>query len=48
MKFLKNFRLMLNEVDPGKLAVVINKTNIILFSANRLDSLTPYIREHKF
>jgi hypothetical protein len=32
MKFLKNFRLMLNQIKPCKLAIIIYETNIIFLS----------------
>ena len=35
IKALKNIRLMLEQVDPGKLAIIINKAHIKFISPNR-------------
>jgi hypothetical protein len=43
MKTLKNFRLMTQKVDPSELAIIINKTDIIIMSPNRGWSGPPHI-----
>jgi hypothetical protein len=35
MKFLKDFRLKLNEINPRKFVVIINKTYVILITTRR-------------
>jgi hypothetical protein len=41
LKFLENFRFMLKQIDPSEFAKVINETNIIFISSNRIASKTP-------
>jgi hypothetical protein len=44
-KFLKNLRFKLNEINPLKFVVVINKTHIIFIATDRFRSSTPNIRK---
>jgi hypothetical protein len=48
LKFLKNFRFMLKEVNPHEFAKIINKRNILIVSSNRRGGRAPNIRENKF
>jgi hypothetical protein len=45
MKLLKNFRLVMNKINPSKLAMIINKTDIIIISPYRSRSRTLHIRK---
>jgi hypothetical protein len=36
MKFLKDIRFIFQQIDPCKLAKIINKTNIVFISSNRI------------
>jgi len=45
LKLMKNIRLVLNKIDPGKFAKIINEAYIIAISPHGLNSRTPYIRE---
>jgi hypothetical protein len=47
MKFLKNFRFELKEINLGELVVIINKTNIVLITTSRNGCRPPYIWKHK-
>jgi hypothetical protein len=42
-KTLKNFRLMTQKVDPSELAIIVNKTDIIIMPPNRGWSRPPHI-----
>jgi hypothetical protein len=46
-EFFKNFRFKLEEINPGKFAEVIDKTNIVFLPSNRIRSKVPYIRKDK-
>jgi hypothetical protein len=46
LKTLENFRLVLNEIYPSKLAEIINETHIIIVSSNRIGCWTPNTRKH--
>jgi hypothetical protein len=48
MKFLKDFRFKLQQINPCKLTKVVNEANIVFLALNRIRSRPPYIREHKF
>lgn len=48
MELIKNFRFILKKINPNKLAVIINETNIVLFATNRTRSIAPNIRKNKF
>jgi hypothetical protein len=48
MKFLKDFRSKLNEINPCKIAITINETYVILITTKRFGGSTPNIRENKF
>jgi hypothetical protein len=45
LKLMKNIRLVLNKIDPGKFTKIINEAYIIAISSDRLNGRTPYIRE---
>jgi hypothetical protein len=45
MKTLKHFGLMVQEVSPSEITEIIDKTQIIFVSTNRVWSGTPYIRK---
>lgn len=47
MKLLKNFRFILDMINPCKFAIIINKTHIIFLSTNRFRCRTTYIRKNK-
>ena len=47
MKFLENFRLLFNEIDPDELAKIIYKTYIEFLSSYCFNSRTPNIKEDK-
>jgi hypothetical protein len=47
MKFLKDFRPELNEINPHKFVVTINKTYVILIATRIFRGRTPNIRENK-
>jgi hypothetical protein len=46
-KTLKNFRFIAQQIDPHKLAKIINETHIIGVPANRSRSWPPHITKHK-
>ena len=48
MELFKHLRLILKKIDPGELAIIINKANIIFLSIDRTRSRTPDIRKYKF
>jgi hypothetical protein len=48
LEFLEDLRLVLKEINPGKLAKIINKTDIIFKMSNRFRCRTLYIRINKF
>jgi hypothetical protein len=45
LEFMENFRFVLKQIDPSEFAKVINETNIIFISSNRIASKTPNIRK---
>jgi hypothetical protein len=45
MKFLKHVRLEFERIGLGKLTIIINKIDIILFSTNQLGCRPPNIKE---
>jgi hypothetical protein len=47
MKALKNFRFVSKQINPSKLTVIINETNIIIVLPKRSWCRTPYIRKYK-
>jgi hypothetical protein len=47
-EFLEDFRFVSKEVDPSEFTEVVNKTNIIFISSNRITSMTRYIRKINF
>ena len=47
MKFLKNFRLVFDQIDPREFIEVIDKTHIIFLSAYCFNSRSPNIRENE-
>jgi hypothetical protein len=47
-EFLKNLIFMFKQIYPSKLATIINKTDIIFMTSNRLPRRTPHITENKF
>jgi hypothetical protein len=47
-KFLENLILVLKQIYPSKLTKIINKTDIIFVTSNRLARRTPYITKNKF
>jgi hypothetical protein len=47
LKILKDFRFVFEQIDPSKLAIDINKTDIIFITAYGLTSRTPNNREDK-
>jgi hypothetical protein len=48
LKFLKNFRFVLKQVNPREFAKIINKWNIVIISSNRRGARAPNIRENQF
>jgi hypothetical protein len=48
LEFLEDLRLVLKEINPVKLAKIINKTDIIFKTANRFRCRISYIRINKF
>jgi hypothetical protein len=48
LKKLKHLRFVLKKIDLGKLAEVINETNIIFIFSNGGTSRTPCFREYDF
>jgi hypothetical protein len=48
LEFLEDLRLVLKEINPVKLAKIINKTDIIFKTVNRFRCRTSYIRINKF
>jgi hypothetical protein len=46
-EFFKNFRFKQEEINLGKFAEVIDKTNIVFLPSNRIRSKVPYIRKDK-
>ena len=47
-ELLKDFRFKFEHVDPSVFAIVVNKTNIVLFASCGNSSRTPNIRVNKF
>ena len=47
MKTLKDFRFIAQQIDPRKLAKIINEAHIIGVPANRSRSRPPHITKHK-
>ena len=49
LKFVKNFRLVLQKIDPSEFTIIMNKTHIVFFFLPTDSGVqTPDIREHKF
>jgi hypothetical protein len=48
LEFLEDLGLVLKEINPDKIAKIINKTDIIFKTANRFMCRTSYIRINKF
>jgi hypothetical protein len=47
-EFLKHLRFVLEKIDPRKFSIIINESNTIFISSNRLTCRTPNIGENKF
>jgi len=47
MKALENLRLKTQQIDPGELAKIIDKTDIIRMPTHRSWCRSPYISKHK-
>jgi phosphoenolpyruvate-protein kinase (PTS system EI component) len=47
METLKHFRFMPQEINPSKLAIIINEAHIKGFATNKGGRRAPYIREYK-
>jgi hypothetical protein len=45
-KFLKHLRLVLEQINPSKLTKIINKTDIVFITINRLTGRASYIRKY--
>jgi hypothetical protein len=43
MKYIEYFRTMFNQIDPCKLAEIINEANIIVLMTKRIRGRSPYI-----
>ena len=48
LKYRENFRFVLDQINPTKLAIVINETDILFFPSKRISGMTPYITKDKF
>jgi hypothetical protein len=48
MKLLKNIRFIFQQIDSCELTEIINKTDIVFISPNRIRGWTPNIRKYKF
>jgi hypothetical protein len=46
-EFLKDFRFVFEQINPSKLAKIINETNIIFIPSYGITGKTPYIRKNK-
>jgi hypothetical protein len=48
IKFLKDFRFVVKQVNPYKFTEIIDEANIIIVFADKSGRRPPYIRENKF
>ena len=48
LKHRENLKLILKQINPCKLAIIINETDIVFLSAKGISCMSPYITENKF